>query len=82
MIRKTSRLRAINMSLFYTSSKIVIFLTLLTYVLTGNSLTAEKVFVTLSLYNNVRLIMTLFFPNGVSQLAEALVSITRIQVGH
>ncbi|CAL8127080.1 unnamed protein product [Orchesella dallaii] len=79
VIRKTSRLRAINMSLFYTSSKLIIFLTLLVYVLTDNTLTAEKVFVTLSLYNNVRLIMTLFFPNGVSQLAETLVSINRLQ---
>jgi hypothetical protein len=39
-----------------------------------------QVFVTLSLYNSVRLIMTLFFPNGISQLAEALVSISRLQV--
>ncbi|ODN02112.1 Multidrug resistance-associated protein 4 [Orchesella cincta] len=79
VIRKTSRLRAVNMSLFYTSSKLIIFLTLLVYVLTDHTLTAEKVFVTLSLYNNVRLIMTLFFPNGVSQLAETLVSIKRLQ---
>lgn len=82
MIKKTNALRAYNMSLFFTSSKFIVFLTLLTYLLMGGALTAEMVFVTLSLYNNVRLIMTLFFPNGVSQLAESLVSIKRIQVSY
>ena len=109
IIKKTSLLRAINMSLFYTSSKVIIFLTLLTYVLLDNKLDAEKVckteiilvinmnscvckrvefndfndlqvFVTLSLYNSVRLVMTLFFPNAIAQLAEALVSVRRLQV--
>ncbi|CAL8127054.1 unnamed protein product [Orchesella dallaii] len=78
-IRKTAILRAINLSCYYISSKVVVFLTLLTYVLMGNYLSAEKVFVTLSLYNNVRLIITLFFPNAISCLAESLVSIRRLQ---
>ncbi|ODN02105.1 Multidrug resistance-associated protein 4 [Orchesella cincta] len=78
-IRKTAILRAINLSCYYISSKVVVFLTLLTYVLMGNYLNAEKVFVTLSLYNNVRLIITLFFPNAITCLAEALVSIRRLQ---
>jgi hypothetical protein len=43
-IKKTAILRAINLSLYYISSKIIVFLTLLSYVLTqGNYLTAEKV---------------------------------------
>ncbi|CAG7731096.1 unnamed protein product [Allacma fusca] len=78
-IRKTSYLRALNMSLFFTSSKVIVFLTLLLYVLLGHHLTAELVFVTLALYNNVRLVMTLFFPLAVAMLAETKVSVTRLE---
>lgn len=43
MIRRTGYYRGLNMSLFYTSGKVIIFLTLLVYVLGGNALTADKV---------------------------------------
>lgn len=39
------------MALFYSSSKLIIFLTLLTYVLTDNVLTSEKVRATLKVYS-------------------------------
>ena len=89
------------MSLF-TSSKLIIFLTFLVFIFTGNHLTAEKVqllfllmliefhftvvifvmqvFVTVSLFNNIRLIMTLFFPGAITMAAEARVSAKRIEV--
>jgi ATP-binding cassette subfamily C (CFTR/MRP) protein 4 len=73
-------LRAANLSLCYVFSKLIIFLTLVTYVLTGNFLTAEKVFVAMSLYQNVRVLMTIFFPLGISSLADTFVSIRRIEV--
>ena len=50
------------------------YLTLFTKVLT-----AEKAFLCLSMFNTVRLSMTLFFPFAISQLGETRVSITRIQ---
>lgn len=43
VIRRTAYFRALNMSLFYISSKLIIFLTFVVYVLTGNALSAEKV---------------------------------------
>jgi ATP-binding cassette subfamily C (CFTR/MRP) protein 4 len=43
-------------------------------------LTAEKAFLCLSMFNTVRLSMTLFFPFAISQLGEIRVSISRIQV--
>nr|XP_045582319.1 ATP-binding cassette sub-family C member 4-like isoform X3 [Procambarus clarkii] len=79
VIMKTNYYRAVNMSLFFTSSKVIVFLALLTYVLTGNVLTAEKVFVTSSLINNVRLVMTLFFPFGIAMGSETLISCRRLQ---
>lgn len=43
VITKTNNFRSFNMSMFFTSSKMIVFLALLTYILTGNVLTAEKV---------------------------------------
>uniref|UniRef100_T1IZ26 Uncharacterized protein n=1 Tax=Strigamia maritima TaxID=126957 RepID=T1IZ26_STRMM len=79
VITKTSYYRAFNIAIYFTSSKLILFLTFLTYVLSGNSLTAEKVFVTVALYNNIRMIMTLLFPFAVAQGAETLVSIKRLE---
>ena len=45
-------------------------------------LTAEKAFLCLSMFNTVRLSMTLFFPFAISQWGEMNVSINRIQVRH
>ena len=42
-VTKISFLRSINWSLYYTSSKVTVFLTLIVYVLSGNYLTAEAV---------------------------------------
>ncbi|XP_045127905.1 ATP-binding cassette sub-family C member 4-like isoform X2 [Portunus trituberculatus] len=79
VIMETNYYRAVNMSLFLTSSKVIIFVCLLTYVLTDNVLTAEKVFVTSSLINNVRLVMTLFFPFAIAMGSETLISCKRLQ---
>lgn len=43
VIRRTNYFRALNMGLFFTSSKLIIFLTFLVLIFTGNHLTAEKV---------------------------------------
>ena len=42
-------------------------------------LTSEKAFICLSLYNTVRLSMTLYFPSSISSLGEAKVSVSRIR---
>jgi len=43
VIRRTSVYRAINTSLYFISSKFIIFITFVVYVSSGNALTAEKV---------------------------------------
>ena len=52
----------------------------MSYVLTGHILTAQKVFTCLSLFNSVRIVMTLFFPIAITFMNEGRVSIERIQV--
>ncbi|XP_037285276.2 ATP-binding cassette sub-family C member 4 isoform X2 [Rhipicephalus microplus] len=79
MIQRTSVLRAVNMGLFFMSSKLVLFLCFVTFALLGNTLTSECVFVSMSLFNSLRLAMTLYFPFGVGQGAETLISVKRLQ---
>lgn len=68
------------MASFFASSKIIVFVTFTVYVLTGNTITASTVFVTVSLYGTIKLTVTLFFPLAVERLSETLVSIGRIKV--
>ncbi|XP_037318655.1 ATP-binding cassette sub-family C member 4-like isoform X2 [Pungitius pungitius] len=79
MILKSSYLRGLNMASFFCASKIILFVTFTLYVLLGNTITASRVFVTVSLYSAVRLTVTLFFPSAIEKLFESRVSIRRIQ---
>lgn len=79
-IMKSSYLRGLNMASFFVASKIIIFITVCVYVLTGNKLSASRVFMAVSLYGAVRLTITLFFPFAIEKVSESLVSIRRIKV--
>lgn len=79
-IMKSSYLRGLNMASFFVASKIIIFVTVCVYVLTGNELSASRVFVAVSLYGAVRLTITLFFPFAIEKVSESLISIRRIKV--
>ena len=79
-IRKLSFLRAGFMSFFFSSASLVSFVTMMTYVLAGNRLTAQKVFTCVSLFNGSRLVMTLFFPIAVTLMNEGRVSLERMEV--
>lgn len=61
------------------TTRVSIFISLVVFALLGNLVTAEKAFVITAYYNILRVTMTVFFPQGVGQLAETLVSIKRIQ---
>uniref|UniRef100_A0A3P9LA07 Multidrug resistance-associated protein 4 n=1 Tax=Oryzias latipes TaxID=8090 RepID=A0A3P9LA07_ORYLA len=78
-IMQSSYLRGLNMASFFVASKIVIFFTICVYVLTGNKLSASRVFMAVSLYGAVRLTITLFFPFAIEKVSEFLISIQRIQ---
>lgn len=68
------------MASFFVASKIIIFITVCVYVLTGNGLSAGTVFMAICLYGAVRLTITLFFPFAIEKLSESLISIRRIKV--
>ncbi|CAG2100360.1 unnamed protein product [Medioppia subpectinata] len=79
-IRKVCYLKAVNLSLFLIATKIILFFCFLTYVLLGHVLSSKSVFVTMALFNMLRITLTWIFPQGIAQGAELLVTCRRIQV--
>ncbi|XP_056644078.1 ATP-binding cassette sub-family C member 4-like [Diorhabda sublineata] len=78
-IKRTSMIRGILMSFNLTMSRTAVYLCILTYVLTGNSLNASYAFTVTSFYAFLRVAVTQQFPQAITQLAETLVSMSRIQ---
>ncbi|KAJ4437622.1 hypothetical protein ANN_17767 [Periplaneta americana] len=78
-IKYSSYMRGILLSFIMFTTRISLFISVLSYVLLGNYITAEKVFVLVSYYQILRQTMTVFFPQGISQIAEAYVSVNRLQ---
>lgn len=79
VIKYVSYIRGILLSFIMFTTRVSIFISLVAFALLGNLVTAEKAFVITAYYNILRVTMTVFFPQGVGQLAEALVSIKRIE---
>lgn len=78
-IRQTAYLRALNMALFFVSSKLTLFLVFMAYISLGNSLSASTLFLSVSLMNALRSTMTMYFPYAVAGLAESLISVSRLE---
>lgn len=60
------------------STRIAIFISIFAYILFDNKIYAEQVFVITSFYSILRQSMTIFFPQGIGQIAEANISIQRL----
>lgn len=79
VIRFTSMIRGVTMSFIIFTTRMTLFITILAYVLYPHKITAEKVFMLTAYYNILRQTMTVFFPQGITQIAEAFVSIKRLE---
>ncbi|XP_014296337.1 probable multidrug resistance-associated protein lethal(2)03659 [Microplitis demolitor] len=79
VVRYTSFIRGVIMSFIMFTTRLSLFLTILAYVLSDKQITAETVFMLTAYYNILRQTMTVFFPQGITQVAEASVSIKRLQ---
>ena len=79
VIKKYSIVEQFGLTLDIYVPRISLFITILTYVLTGNTIDAEKVFMTTAFYTILRSSMTIGFALSVHQLAEAAVSIRRLE---
>ncbi|XP_061925145.1 ATP-binding cassette sub-family C member 4-like [Entelurus aequoreus] len=78
-VMKSSYLRGLNMASYFVAIKIIIFITVCVYVLTGNQLSSSTIFMAMSLYGAIRLTITLFFPYAIEKVSESLISIRRIK---
>ncbi|XP_023231554.1 multidrug resistance-associated protein 4-like [Centruroides sculpturatus] len=78
-IKQSLQLYGIPFSLGSIFSKLILFLALAVYSLTGGKLTASSVFITVTISMNFYRCMFYAFPQAVSQIAEALVSLQRLQ---
>ena len=72
--------RATIMSFFFSAGAFVSLITFMTYVLSGNKLTAQKVFTSVALFNIARSVFTVYLPIGITFMMELKVAIDRIQV--
>ncbi|CAH2237489.1 jg12822 [Pararge aegeria aegeria] len=78
-IRATSYIRGVLTSFIMFTTRICLFFSILAFVLVNNVISAKQVFVVTSFYNILRQTMTVFFPQGIAQVAEATISIKRLQ---
>lgn len=78
-MKKNYLIEGVNHSLYFVISKVMMFATLVTFVLNGNQLDEVTVFVMMSLYNSVRVPITDNFPWAVGVTAQVLVAFTRIE---
>ncbi|KAF2900921.1 hypothetical protein ILUMI_05261, partial [Ignelater luminosus] len=77
-IRGASYVRGIYMSFMMFTSRTSLFITILAYVLFGNTINARQVFMVTAFYNVLRQSMTIFFPQGLALIAETKISIDRL----
>ncbi|XP_054004734.1 probable multidrug resistance-associated protein lethal(2)03659 [Hylaeus anthracinus] len=79
VIKKYSIVEQLGLTADIYVPRFSLFITILTYVLTGNNIDAEKVFMTTAFYSILRSSVTIGFALSVHQLAEATVSIRRLE---
>lgn len=60
-------------------SSIAVFVTLVVYVYMGNSITAEKAFVTIAYFNYVNRNLVYFWPMAITSVAEGWISLKRVE---
>lgn len=76
----TTRLNALNASFYMTTIPLVSLAMFVSYALSGNTLTTEKVFTVVAIVSSVSTIFSKFVPRGITLLKESGVSLKRIKV--
>jgi hypothetical protein len=66
--------------MFNSSGKLVLFLTVLIFILSGNSLSADKVFFAAAIFNIMMQNMVYVIPSAAAGLGEIFVALSRVEV--
>ncbi len=80
IILKSSIIRAINLSTFATALPTMMFAVFSVYSALGECITLRSVFVTLTLLAIARTLSNFVFISAITNIAEAVVALKRIQV--
>ncbi|KAK9692619.1 hypothetical protein K7432_014250 [Basidiobolus ranarum] len=78
-IGKANNMRAFNMASYFFFQSVISVFTFITYWALGEPFRADKVFVSLTLFNVMRMTMANYFPQALASFAEARVSANRIK---
>ncbi|CAG5124702.1 unnamed protein product, partial [Candidula unifasciata] len=78
-VHSSRRAQACVIAPFFSSMKLVVFCTFTALVVTGNSMTAYRVFLTIGLFQAFRLSTTLFIPFAIQHMAESKVVLSRLE---
>ncbi|KAL1513310.1 hypothetical protein ABEB36_002732 [Hypothenemus hampei] len=78
-IRNIGFIRAVIGSLNLFLSNCAVYLSLIVFVLTGNIPTAQYVYTLTIFYNLLKYAITIYFPQGITQIAELTVSMKRFR---
>ncbi|KAH8359394.1 hypothetical protein KR093_006509 [Drosophila rubida] len=78
-IKKVNYIRGVLIAFGISLSRMFIFVSLVGYVLLGNVLNAGQAFFITAYFNLLQRAVTNFFPMGITQFAELLVSIKRLE---
>ncbi|XP_025422003.1 probable multidrug resistance-associated protein lethal(2)03659 isoform X2 [Sipha flava] len=78
-IKKSKYIGTFLISSWLFHTRVALFFSIFSYVFFGNFITAQKVFVVTLYYNMLQVSMTFFFPKSITQIAELLISIKRLQ---
>lgn len=79
IIKWNSFVKGSVLSSFIFIEKSILFVTVISYVLFGNKITADKVFSLAQFFNLLQLVLAIRFPYAVTNGAETLISIKRLQ---
>ncbi|CRL07776.1 CLUMA_CG020730, isoform A [Clunio marinus] len=77
-IGKSFNIKAALLS-FQVATDIALFLSLVTYVYTGNSITAQKTFVTIAYFNYINHALVDYWPLALTSVAEGFISVKRVE---
>ncbi|XP_036142954.1 multidrug resistance-associated protein 4 isoform X2 [Monomorium pharaonis] len=78
-IRFSLYVRAVCSAIMVITQRLSLYFTLITFVLTGNNLTADVTYETATIFNILEITAALFFPQALIMMGETMVSMNRLE---
>lgn len=79
-IKFSSYIRAAYLAIIVFTERLILFFTLVMFVLTGNELSADVTYVLATFFNVLQLTTALLFPQALILLGETMVTMNRLEV--